>query len=71
MIDIDFIIKEISKESKIDEDIVDTVCKHVFKETVKIMKDDSDCKDILFRGLFKFKLKPRYKNNKSLNYTSK
>lgn len=47
MVDIDNIIKEVSKELNIDETIVDTVCKHPFKQTVEIMKGD-DTKDILF-----------------------
>ena len=36
MVDIDNIIKEVSKELNIDEAIVDTVCKHPFKQTVEI-----------------------------------
>lgn len=35
------------------------------------MKDDNDIRDILFNQLFKFKLKRRYKENKSKGYTTK
>lgn len=35
------------------------------------MKDVDSTQDILINGLFKFKLKMRYKNNKSLKYCSK
>jgi hypothetical protein len=35
------------------------------------MKDDLDTKDILFNKLFKFKLKRRYKENKTKEYTTK
>lgn len=67
MIDINDVIKEVSKELKIDEEIVSTVCKHPFKQTVDIMKGD-DTKDVLFNHLFKFKLKPRFKTNKKQKY---
>lgn len=71
MIDIEKVIKEVSKATKIDEDIVSTVCKHVFVETQNIMKDDTNTMDILFNSLFKFKLKRRFKENKQLKYSSK
>ena len=63
MIDINNVIKEVSNKLNIDEQIVDVVCKHPFKQTVDLMKGD-DTKDILFNTLFKFKLKTRFKNNK-------
>lgn len=68
MIDIEQVIKEVSKSTGIDENIVSTVCKHVFVETQNIMKDDTNTMDILFNSLFKFKLKRRYKINKSDKY---
>lgn len=71
MIDIERVIKEVSKTTGIDEDVVSTVCKHVFIETQNIMKDDTNTMDILFNSLFKFKLKRRYKENKQLKYSSK
>lgn len=67
MIDIDNVIKEVSNKLNIDEQIVDVVCKHPFKQTVDLMKGD-DTKDILFNTLFKFKLKTRFKNNKKQKY---
>lgn len=71
MITIDNIIKRITKESGISTETVDKVCKHVFKYSVNIMKDEHNVDDILFNELFKFKLKSRYKKEKSLNYISK
>lgn len=71
MVDIDKVIKEVSKRTKIDIDTVDTVCKHVFKFTVNIMKDEEDTHDILFRKLFRFKLKNRFKNDKTKDYSPK
>ena len=71
MIDIEQVSKEVSKRTGIDLDIVQSVCKHVFLQTVEVMKDEEDVKDILFNQLFKFKLKRRYKENKSKEYTSK
>lgn len=71
MIDIDQIIKEVSIKTGIDHELVATICKHPFQQTVEIMKDEADLSDIMFNGLFKFKLKRRYKENKSNPYTSK
>ena len=67
MIDINDVIKEVSNKLNIDEQIIDVVCKHPFKQTVDLMKSD-DTKDILFNTLFKFKLKTRFKNNKKQKY---
>lgn len=67
MIDINNVIKEVSNKLNIDEQIVDIVCKHPFKQTVDLMKGD-ETKDILFNTLFKFKLKTRFKNNKKQKY---
>ena len=35
------------------------------------MKDPQDCHDILFRRLFRFKLKNRFKENKTKDYSPK
>lgn len=71
MIELDQIIKEVSKRTNIDREIVEVVCKHPFLQTVELMKDDTDTRDILFNQLFKFKLKRRYKENKSKEYTTR
>ena len=71
MIDIDDVIKEVSRNTGVDRDIVATICKHPFNYTVEIMKDDVDTKDILFNQLFKFKLKRRFKENKAQKYTAR
>ena len=71
MIDIDQMLKEDSIKTGVDRELVATICKHPFQQTVEIMKDEADLSDIMFNGLFKFKLKRRYKENKSNPYTSK
>lgn len=71
MIDIENVIKQVSKRTGIDKEIVAVVCKHPFLQTVEMMKDDDNIQDILFNQLFKFKLKRRYKENKTLEYTTK
>lgn len=71
MITIEDVIKEVSAQTGVDKDIVSTICKHPFNCTVEAMKDDTDIRDILFNQLFKFKLKRRYKENKSNKYTAK
>ena len=70
MITIDDVIKQVSKNLNLDRDIVATVCKHPFQQTVELMKSD-DISDILFNGLFRFKLKKRYKEDKQSKYSSK
>ena len=70
MIDIEQIIKEVSAKTGVDKGIVDIICKHPFLQTVDIMKSDNT-QDIMFNGLFKFKLKRRYKEDKSKPYKSK
>lgn len=67
----DEIIKQISENTKIDQQIVENIIKSHFKYVRQIMQDENDVRDILFNNLFKFKLKTRYKNNKHLNYISK
>jgi hypothetical protein len=71
VIDIEEVIKEVSKRTNVDKDLVSIVCKHPFLQTVEIMKDDNNVQDILFNQLFKFKLKRRYKENKTNRYTTK
>jgi hypothetical protein len=71
VIDIEQIIKEVSKETGVDKELVATICKHPFIQTVQIMKSEDDIRDILFNKLFKFKLKRRYKENKQNKYSSK
>ena len=70
MITLDDVIKQISKNLNIDREVVNAVCKHVFEQTVDIMKSD-DTSDILFNEAFKFKLKRRYKEDKQKQYSSK
>ncbi len=71
MIDIEKVIKDVSKNLNEDKEIVSIVCKHAFQSVVDIMKDEEDTRDILFNQAFKFKLKRRYKQDKTKQYTSK
>lgn len=71
MIEIEDVIKEVSKRTKIDEEVVSIVCKHPFKYTVDVMKDETDYHEILFNKLFKFKLKNKFKIDKTLPYNAK
>jgi hypothetical protein len=70
VIDIEQIIKEVSKKTGVDKEVVSVICKHPFLQTVELMKSDST-QDILFNKLFKFKLKRRYKENKSNPYKAR
>ena len=71
MIDIDKVIKEVSKRTKVDKEIVEQVCKHVFRFTIDVMKDPTDYHEILFSRLLKFKLKNRFKEDKTIQYSPK
>jgi len=71
VIDINTVIREVANRTNTDKEIVEIICKHPFKYTVDVMKDDTDIRDILFNQLFKFKLKRRFKENKTTQYTSK
>lgn len=56
--------KDIAIKAGTDPETVKDVIQYVFKFTSDVMKDQNDQHDILFNGLFKFKLKPRFKKNK-------
>lgn len=71
MIELETVIKEVSKRLNLDKDLVAVVCKHPFKCTIDAMKSDEEYRDILFNHLFKFKLKRRYKEDKTKQYSSK
>jgi len=71
VIDIEQVIKEVSAKTGIDKELVGIICKHPFLQTVQVMKDEKDGRDILFNKLFKFKLKRRYKENKQAKYSAK
>jgi hypothetical protein len=71
VIDIEQVIKEVSVRTGIDKEIVAVICKHPFIQTINLMKDDTNTQDILFNQLFKFKLKRRYKEDKTKSYTAK
>ena len=67
---IDRICKQVAKELNEDVDTVHQIIKFQFEQIVQKMKDIDFTDDILINNLFKFKLKTRYKNNKSLKYCS-
>ena len=69
MIDLEKVIREVSKRLNLDRNLVATVCKHPYQCVVEQMKDDEDTRDILFNELFKFKLKRRFKEDKTRQYT--
>ena len=66
---IDKVCKQISKELDIPYETIKDVVMYEFKFTVKTMKDPEDTRDILFNKLFKFKLKNRFKDDKTKNYS--
>ena len=67
MIDIEDVIKELSKELNIDKEVVSIICKHPFSYTVDTMKSDKT-KNVLVREIIKYKQKPRIKKKKKQKY---
>lgn len=63
------LIKETVKLTKQDEQLVQNIILNQFGILIKIMKNDTDVRDILFNKLFKFKLKRRFRENKTQKYT--
>lgn len=68
---IDTVCKQVSLNLNEDEQIVHQIIMFQFKDIVDKMKDLDFNYDILLNELFKFKLKRRYKNNKTLKYCSR
>lgn len=67
---IDKACKQLAKDLNEDIDTVHDIVMFQFRQIVDKMKDLDNTEDILLNKLFKFKLKTRYKNNKSLKYCS-
>ena len=67
---IDKACKQLAKDLNEDVDTVHDIVMFQFRQIVEKMKDLDNTEDILLNKLFKFKLKTRYKNNKSLKYCS-
>lgn len=68
---IDKICKDISKQTGEDVETVKSIVMHQFKFIAEVMKDEEDTHDILIHNLFKFQLKNRFKQNKTLKYKAK
>lgn len=69
--DLDKVCKQVSKELNEDYDVVKNIVQFEFLFTKKIMQNPTDTRDILFNKLFKFKLKSRFKKDKTKNYSPK
>lgn len=67
--DLDKTCRSIAKELGYGYELVRQIVMYEFEFTTKIMKDPEDYREILFNKLFKFKLKPRFKDNKTKNYS--
>lgn len=61
MLTIEKLVNIVHNNTKEDKQIIDDICRFVFKYTEQKMKDTNNKEDILFNKLFKFKLKPRFK----------
>jgi len=60
--------RELAKKYNIDPTVVHDIVTYEFEYTRKVMQDPTETKDILFNKLFKFKLKTRYKTDKTREY---
>lgn len=63
--------KEVAKNTNEDLNTVYRVAMFQFEFIRNIMNDPEDTHDILLHDLFRFKLKPRFKENKQRNYSPK
>lgn len=69
--DLDKTCRSIAKKLGYDYELVRKIVTYEFEYTIKVMKDPEDYREILFNKLFKFKLKNRFKNNKTKDYSPK
>jgi hypothetical protein len=67
--EIDKVCRQLAKELNEDYETVRNIVMFQFYFTTQVMKDDTDTHDILFNKLFRFKLKPRFKENKQNKYS--
>ncbi len=66
---IDKVCKEIGRKLNEDPELVKQIVMHQFKFVVDVMKDHDDTRDVLINKLFRFKLKGRFKEDKTRNYS--
>ena len=59
----------LAKQLNEDPGTVHQIVMYEWLFTRRVMQDPDDTRDILFNKLFKFKLKPRFKTNKTKNYS--
>ena len=69
MSDLDKVCRIVSKKLNLDYELVKQVCRYQFDFVKQIMTNEDDCHDILINGLFRFKLKPRFRLDKSREYS--
>lgn len=69
--ELDKTCRKIAKQLNEDFELVKKIVQFEFQYTVDIMKDPEDTRDILFNKLFKFKLKSRFKEDKTKQYSPK
>ena len=67
--DLDKTCRSIAKELGYDYELVRRIVMYEFEYTTKVMKDPDDYREILFNKLFKFKLKTRFKEDKTKIYS--
>lgn len=69
--ELDKTCRKIAKQLNEDFELVKKIVQFEFQYTVNIMKNPEDTRDILFNKLFKFKLKSRFKEDKTKQYSPK
>lgn len=67
--DLDKTCRKLAKELNEDFDVVKSIVMFEWKFAKDIMQNPNDDRDILFNKLFKFKLKSRFKDDKTKKYT--
>lgn len=67
----DKICKIVAQESGESKELVHDIVMHQFHFIREVMNDPKDTHDILINNSFRFKLKPRFKQNKQKDYSPK
>lgn len=66
---IDKVCRQIGHKLDEDPELVKQIVMHQFEFIVDVMKDPDDTRDVLINKLFRFKLKKRFKEDKTRNYS--
>ena len=71
MIKLDSVYRQLAKKHNLTLEEVKEICTSEFKFVAEVMNDPEDTTPILIHNLFRFKLKPRFQQNKQSKWSPK